>query len=131
GLVRVLGLAGGDEHFAEAALALLDVRGVAHRGEDVAGADVVEVLDLGATVEDAGERPTGLRAGAAAAAPAKRRVAVAGVEHGGAEIAGRAGQAAIAGLLRLRLVVVNGVGVAHRAGEHADRELVHLAGPGL
>jgi hypothetical protein len=59
GLVPVDGLARGDEHLAEAALALFVGGDVGGRGEDVPGADVVEVFDFGAAVKDAGRGRAG------------------------------------------------------------------------
>jgi hypothetical protein len=58
-LVSVDGLARGDEHLAEATLALFAGGDVAGRGEYDAGADVVEVFDFGAAVENAGSGRAG------------------------------------------------------------------------
>src|SRR5690349_11581842 len=52
-LVLVDGLVGADKHLADAAFALFERGEVGGSRQHVAGADVVEVLDLRATVEDA------------------------------------------------------------------------------
>ena len=53
GLVAEGGLGADDEHRAHAAFAFGEVADLRGGGEAVAGADVVEVLDVGAAVEDA------------------------------------------------------------------------------
>src|SRR3970040_2558956 len=59
GLISIGGLGDGDEHGTQPALALAEVDELAGGGEEVAGADGVEVLDVRAAVEDALEGRVG------------------------------------------------------------------------
>src|SRR4029079_14313645 len=75
-LVLIDSLGCGDQHLAKAALRLFEFGRVGGGRQHIAGADVVEVLNFGAAVEDALERAAGLRAGVEhpAAALRSRRV---------------------------------------------------------
>src|SRR3990172_5641161 len=112
-----------DDHGAHLAFALLEIGHLHRAGEDIAGADLVEVLDVGAAVEDALEGD--VEAGRLRAARRLRRVV-----DGGAEEAGGRDDAAVALAPGVLLVEEDGVGVADGAGELAAAEVVDLVGDG-
>ena len=99
-LVGVGRLAGREQHLAER-LALADVEAGdrAHDDQRVAGADLVEVLGLGAAVEQALEAVASPTAGPRSA-PLKVSFERPGNEHRRAEVGRRRRQAAVAGLAR-------------------------------
>src|SRR5436190_8884536 len=109
-----------DYHLAEAAFAFGDVADFHRAGEDVAGTDVVEVLVVGAAIEDALE--VGLeseRFGAARGRLARDHDWV-------AEEAGRSDDCAIASGLGGRFVEENGIGVTDSACELTATGVVNL-----
>src|SRR3972149_10508551 len=89
GLISIGGLGDGDEHGAQPALALAEVDELAGGGEEVAGADGVEVLDVRAAVEDALEGRTGAEVAAQPLGNARvvDRVAEEADGRGGAAVA--------------------------------------------
>src|SRR3972149_5374069 len=125
GLVSIGGLGDGDEHGAQPARALAEVDELAGGGEEVAGADGIEVLDVRAAVEDALEGRVGAEVAAEWALGPVRIV-----DRVAEEADGR-GDATVALAPGVLLVEEERVGVADGAGEHAAGGLVDLEGNGL
>src|SRR5205809_2400439 len=114
-----------DYHLAEAAFAFGDVADFHRAGEDVAGTDVVEVLVVGAAVEDA------LEAGLESERFGAARGRLARDHDWVAEEAGRSDDRAIASGLGGRFVEENGIRVTDSACELTATGVVNLVGDGF
>src|SRR5260370_5974510 len=111
-MVGVAGLDRDEDHRAQPARALADVRDLGHHADSVAGADRLEVLPLRAAVEAAKLAHADFdfrNRGAERAAEGRRR-----------------NHPAKAGFARGGLVVEERVGIPDRLGEAADRAALHL-----
>src|SRR3990172_4906010 len=125
GLVFVGGLRTDHEHLAEASFALRDVADLHRCGEDVAGANFGEVLEVGAAVEDA------LKVGLEAERFGTAWGRLAGDGDRMAEEARRRHDRAITSGLSGGFVVKDGVRIADGAGEMAAAGGIDLVGYGV